>query len=68
MTRYVDVRLVLAVHAAQLREERARDDFRIMTRQDVDLAALRRRMVKGTRPHTTMLDQVAPLAWAWGKR
>jgi hypothetical protein len=59
---WVDVRIVLDIQAALLREERRRDLYRIMTRQDVDVAALRRRMVSGTAPRVTMLDQVA---WAW---
>jgi hypothetical protein len=63
--RWVDVRAVPDVQAALLREERRRDNFRIMTRQDVDLGALRRRMVAGTAPRETILDQVAPM-WAWG--
>lgn len=62
-TRYVEVRLLRHIQAAIEREEKLRDNYRIMTGQDIDLPALRRRMVRGTRPTVTMLDQVSPM-WA----
>jgi hypothetical protein len=61
---WVDVRAVLDIQAVLLREERRRDNYRILTRQDVDLGALRRRMVTGQSPRVTILDQVAPM-WAY---
>jgi len=65
MERFVDVRAVLDVLSVVQREEWRRDNFRIMTRQDVNLEALRRRMLHGSKPKVTMLEQVAPI---WGAR
>lgn len=59
----VNVRVVLEVQEILLRDMRRQDDYRIYTRADVNLEALRRRMVRGLSPQITIIEQVAPI-WA----
>ena len=62
----IDMRqLHLELHRHYLDAMRRTDEVRIMTRQDVNLEALKYRMANGRRPKKQMLSVVAPI---WAKK